>query len=223
MAVPAFNDVTTGAPGLIVIEDYQVLSAFVFGSLRARSASFFMGVFPVDDGGKALARVALDSLPNGDDRAAGSIDHEAALVLQLFVFMDGRAEGGNQDHIIRGDVGKLVGIGRRTVDELDTHLPEPQIHPRIMNYLVGQENTPIRKLSSRFVGQVECEVNAVAKAEFLREPEVKPADFHLVAQGLDLLDQSAVIVGHQRIPDLSLETKPSPDNIGLSAFRCAHA
>src|SRR5260370_3896092 len=94
--VAPLDEVPAGACGLLMIQDYQVFSALILGSLRACSASFLVCVFPVNDRGKSLPRVAFNPLPDGDDRPAGRINYQAPLVLQLFVFMDGSANRRDQ-------------------------------------------------------------------------------------------------------------------------------
>src|SRR5438552_15634972 len=56
-----------------------------------------MVVLAVNERGEAVARIALDSLPDIEHRAASRVDHDASDLTQHLEILDRDAEGG-QDH-----------------------------------------------------------------------------------------------------------------------------
>jgi hypothetical protein len=115
-------------------------------------------------------------------------------------------------------VRKLVGVRRRAVNELNAHLSEAKVDPGVVNYLIGQENTAVGKFAACFISEVEREVDAITEPELFGEPKGEAADLEGVALLFYLFNQSAVIIGDQRLSDFAFETEPTSHHVRLSGF-----
>ena len=76
-----------------------------------------------------------------------------------------------------------------------------------MDDLARQVDALVGKLPSRLVGVVHGAIDAVAKAEFLGELEVKSARDGLVTKGLQPLDDRALIGTRQNRSDLGFQAE----------------
>src|SRR6185295_4421520 len=72
---------------------------------------------------------------------------------------------------------------------------------------------------TRFIGQIQGEVDAVAEAEFVGEPECQASDRQGVAPALDAVHKITVIVADNRLANLILEAKPLAHDIAPRIFR----
>ena len=90
--------------------------------------------------------------------------------------VDGDAERGQEDDVVRGDPGEIeLAIGP-VAQEGDPHFLEPGVHVRIVDDLADQEDPPVGKLGPGFVGVLDRAIDAVAEAELARETEGERPD-----------------------------------------------
>src|SRR5512133_1195897 len=100
--------------------------------------------------GEAIARVALDTLPDIQHRSAGRVDDDASEPAKRLEIAHGHTERRQDNDIARRDIRVVEHwlaarvMARR--EDLDAHLAETAVHVRVVDDLANESNAPIRKL-----------------------------------------------------------------------------
>src|ERR1017187_5160273 len=107
---------------------------------------------------------------------------------------DFRAKGGNDRHVAGLQSCQFI-LGRLGRNDLDAQVANLVVDFRVVNDLTEQVNGFFRrKIFSRRVGEINRALDAVAKAEFLREFDGEVAGGDHVAVGTDALDDFAAVM-----------------------------
>ena len=113
VAGAAVDNVRADVFGLGFVEDDEIVAALVGDSLRGGCLRLLVPVLAVDDRSEALLRVALDVLPDVQDRAAGGVDKRAASPIEARELVDRHAERGQDHHVVSTQrLGRLARIAQ---------------------------------------------------------------------------------------------------------------
>ena len=161
-------DVIADVIGILQGQHHEVVALAVAHGAGGGGLGFLVRGFAVDDGGHVVLGVLPDALPDAHHVAAGGVDDLAADLLDAGQRGHIRAEGGHDDDIRRGEI---VHRGLRVLaDEvLDAEGANLLIDLGVVNDLAEDEEAAVREDLGRGVGEVDGALDAVAKAELLRE------------------------------------------------------
>jgi hypothetical protein len=193
--------------GLGDVAHAQVLAALVGQRLRRRRARFLVVVLAVDDDGVAVPGVVVHLLPDVQHAAAGRVDEDALLDLQVLQFGNADPERGHDDDIAGLDRREPLGRIARVRQDDDAHLLDAAVDVRVVDDLAREEDPLVGKLAPRLVGVIDRAIDAVAEAEFLRELDVDPGRTGLVARSLQPFDHRALIGTRQNRSDLGFQAE----------------
>src|SRR4029450_1898377 len=98
----------------------------------------------VDERGEAVARVALDALPDVENGATGGVDHHATDLSKDLAVCDRDPEG-RKDYNVLGLDSTEIDAAVLGHEEGDPHSLEFRIHVRVMDDLAGQVYGTIRE------------------------------------------------------------------------------
>jgi hypothetical protein len=144
----------------------------------------------VDDGGKAVLRVADDVFPDVEHRTARRVDERAALVDEPRHVAHGHAERGQDHDVVRAQRRPLFA---RIAQKTDPRGPQAIVDMRVVDDLAGQKDVAIGKAAPCLVGVIDGAIDAIAEAEFAREVNGQPSGTVLKIVLADLVDDPAVI------------------------------
>ena len=216
MPGPKSGDVVTDEVRFFHVAHDEVVPSVKPPDLRCGRARLFVRCLAVNQGGVAVLRVRLDSLPHVEHRAARGVHHDTADLAERLEIPDGDAES-RQDNDVRGpDVGVFeprLGRRRSTSQRLkdrDPHLHEPVIHVRVVDDLADEEDPPIGKLPARLVRVFHRAFNAVAESELARQPHGNVAQREREITLAEKVDDPSRIVGDDVILDLGLQPEALP-------------
>ena len=205
--VAAALDEVADDPRLVHVEQDEVPPARVLHDLARGGLGLLVVVLAVDDGRVAVARVALDPLPDVEHRAAGGIHQHAADASQPVEVVDGHAERGQDDDVLAADrrevEAPLVAAGQ----EPHPHRAQLVVDVGVVNDLAHEVEPPVGKLEPGLVRVVHRAIHAVAEPELPGEPEAQRPDVETVLAGAQGLDHRAVVVGRELAFDLGLEAE----------------
>ena len=120
--VAAVLDEIADDPRFGHVEHHEVAAARVLHHLAGGRLGLLMVVLAVDDGGVAVARVALDPLPDVEHRAAGRVHQHAADLAQPLEVPDGDPEGRQDDDVIRRDRREIELAVLAPLQDADAHV-----------------------------------------------------------------------------------------------------
>ena len=175
--------------------------------LAGGRARLLVLVLAVDDGGEAIAGVAVHALPHEQHRAAGGVDQDAADRLEPLQIGDRHPEGGDDDDVVRGNVPEVEFAVVAGEEQFDAHLLETQVHVRIVDDLADEVDALVGELVARLVGVVDRPVDPVAETEVLGQPYRDVAEPVGVGTGPDALDDRGVVLRVDQGLHLGLEAE----------------
>ena len=196
--VPAFQNEIADVIGFRQRKDDKVVSAAVSAGLRGGGLCFLMLGLAVNDAGDTFLGILADAFPNAHHVAAGGVHQFAAFGFEFFASADLGAEGGN-DHGIAGlQLGQFL-VGRFGRNDLDAQIADLIVHFRVVNDFAEEIDRRVgRDLGKIFlggVGEVNRTLDAVTKAEFLREFDGELARGQDAATGANAFHQFAAVMG----------------------------
>ena len=209
--VAALLDVVEHRAGLLHVEHHEVAPAGVLVHLARGGLGLLVPVLAVDHRGVAVARVALDPLPDVEHRPAGGVHQHAADGPEPLEVADGDAERRHDHDVLGGDPGEVELALGIVLEDGDAHGPELGVHVRVVDDLADQEEAALRKLDTGLVGVVDRAVHPVAEAELAGQPEGERPRLEPVAARPQGLHHRAVVVGGELLLDVGLEPEPAPE------------
>ena len=213
--VAAIDDVITNQISFLKRVDHQIMT--VLGDRLATGGHrFLVGSFAMDDTGDRLLGVGAHAFPDAHHITAGGVHKLAALGLELLPNGDFRAERRDDHNITFAqiiDIRRLMGAGQ----EVNAHLPNLVVYLRVMDDFPQNIERLVREHLARGVGKVDAALDAVAKAEFLRELDGnltgRAGHFALGPQSIDQI--TTIMRQHLRL-DLLHNIRPAQVNaLGL--------
>src|SRR5687768_16477848 len=90
---------------------------------------------------------------------------------------------------------------------MNAHGLDARVDVGVVNDFARQEDAAIGKLAARLIRVVDGAIDAVTEAEFLRELEMKRPGGGLIANGLEALDDGALIGTRQNRSDLGFQAE----------------
>ena len=201
--IPLALNVAANVIGVRKGEDDQIVTVSIFAhSAGGCGSCFLVPCLAVNDAGDAVFGIGANPTPDFHHITACGIDDVAALGINFIHEGRGRAECGNDDHIIGRQV-IVVATQFLPRQRDDAHVDELTVDLGVMNDFANEKNTIIGKHLARGVGEINGALDAVAKAEFLSESQGRIADYQFamkIAQALD--DGRFVMLRHFRSDQL---------------------
>lgn len=147
----------------------------------------------MNDAGDAVFGVAADATPDFHDIAAGGIDDAAAFGVDFVHETRWRAEGGNDDDIIGGE---LIVFGTEFLPRQrdNAHFDQLAIDFRVVNDFADEKNAIVGKHLARSVGEVDRAFDAIAEAKLLCEAHGGVADDQFAVKIAQALDDGRLIM-----------------------------
>jgi hypothetical protein len=168
----------------------------------------------MNDGGEALSRVLVDSLPDEENGAASRVHQDASDILELLEVLDGDPKGGEEHHVgglYRGKVEPPTRIG---IKEANPHVSHALVHMGIVNDLTDKKYCLIWKFLSSLVGIVDGPVHAITEAELLGQAHRDVSKGSPITMSADFFHHGGVILRLDHGAYLVLEAE-SPAKVGL--------
>ena len=188
------EDVIADVIRLREVEDDEIMAAAVGARLRSGGLGFLVPGLAVDDAGDAVLGVLADAFPDAHHVAAGGVHQHATLFLEALARAHLGAKRGN-DHHVAGLQPRHFFLRRLGRNDLDAHVADLVVDFRVVDDFAEQINGFVgREIFSRGVGEVNGALDAVAKAELLRELDREAVRGKHAAVGADALDQFAAIM-----------------------------
>ena len=195
LLVAALADVVADVIGLVEGEDNKIMRAALFADgLRDGRLGFLMPRLAMDDRGRAAVAILPHPFPDAHDVAAGRVDLVAADFLQALQHLHLRAERRDDDHVFLGQAVEVIHAAR-FLELLDAHRLELVVHLGVVDDFAEQINVVPRIDLRRRIREIDRALDAVAKAEDLRELHHKAVGEEVrlgMAQVFD--DRAAVVV-----------------------------
>src|ERR1051326_2138789 len=143
--------------------------------------------------GHALAGIFAHPFPNAHDIAAGGVDNLAAVIPDLLQNGQLRAEGGEDNYVLRlqfGNVRLFIWTGQ----VFDSERRDLLVDFRIVNNLANDEEAAIFENLARGVGQIDGTLDSVTKAKLFRKPHCDIAHRNNSAVASHAIDDIAAVM-----------------------------
>src|SRR5215217_3807446 len=212
--VAATFDEVADHPRFVHVEYHEIASLRVLHDLACRGLGLLVVVLSVDEGGVAVAGIALDPFPDVQHRSTGGVDQHTANAAKPLEVTNGDTEGGHDHHVVRGDFGEVEPALLFLGEEGNAHGPELLDDMGIVNDFPDQKEPAVGKLGPAFVGVLHGAIHTVAKPELPGQPESEMSRGKGVIVVLERLDHGTVVVRRQPPGDLALEAEPFAE-VGL--------
>mmetsp|Transcript_12503 Transcript_12503/g.36111 ORF Transcript_12503/g.36111 Transcript_12503/m.36111 type:complete len:247 (-) Transcript_12503:6-746(-) len=147
----------------------------------------------VDDGGHVVARMLVHGSPHfGDPRARG-VDHRHPLLVEHLHLLERGAKRRQDDYVTVLDVREALAL-LGLLDEVDVHVLQKVIHPRIVDQLVRDVHPLVRVSIPRRPRKLNRALDAPAESVVLCEAE---CDGALGFSARDLTERCIAHLGDQ--------------------------
>ena len=183
---------TAALPGASTTLNYSQMLQAVGGRLGGRGLRFLVPHLAVDDRCVALLGVALHVLPDVQHRTARGVHQRAAAPVQIRQQGDRHTERRQDDDVVRRQGVEGFAVVRQ---KAHAHGAQLLVDVRVVDDFAEQVDGFLgRETAAGGVGEVNGALNAVAKAELLREFDGQAGCGKFVAAGADALDECAAVM-----------------------------
>jgi hypothetical protein len=175
-------------------EHDQIVALATNDGAGSRSLGFLVRSFAVDDGRDVLAGILPHAFPDAHDIAAGGIHDLAADFLDARLGGLVSPEGGNDHHVLGVQVTNL-GFLVLAQQVLDAQRHDLLVDLGVVNDFPEDEEPPIVEDLGRGVREIDGPLDAVAKAELLRQSHRHTLASQRAPTGPQPLHDLAAVVG----------------------------
>jgi hypothetical protein len=191
---------------LFHVAHHEVTPLGILEDLRCRRARLFVVILPVNERREAIARVALDALPDVEHRSARRVHEHAADRAKSLEILDRHAERRKNHDVVGLEAPEVEdAVGRQ--ENLDPHLAEAGVDVRVVDDLADEEQASVRELAASLVRVLDGALDAVAEAELAREAHGDVSDRKCVCPLAEEGDELTFVVRGEVVCHLGAESE----------------
>ena len=214
-------DVVAQQPSFAHVAHDQVV-ATVRSHLGGGGLRLLVLILAVNEGGKAVARVGVDPLPDIQHRPAGRVDENAADLTECGKVVDGHPKRGHDHDVVARDAGEVERSGRfGTGQNRDAHLPQALVDVRVMDDLANQVDGPVGELAASLIRVIDRALDPVAEPELTSQSDRDVPNRDRMVVRFQQVDDPAVVICRKLVLDLGFEPEP-PSEIRRRLSRSGH-